>query len=391
MIPLDEALKTVLNSARPLDAERVDLADALNRVLAEDVASDVDMPPFDKSRMDGYACRRTDLAQELEVIETIQAGATPSKTIGPGQCAKIMTGAAIPQGADCVVMVEQTQKTVENQIRFTGPQTHDHICRQAEDIRAGQVVMRKGTLIGPPHIAVLASVGQVQPLVARKPRVAIVTGGNELVPPTGKPGPFQIRDSNGPQLAAQLMRLGIAPKDCGTMQDNAADIERVLQAALIENDVVLISGGVSMGDFDLVPQVLRQNNVRLMFEKIAVKPGKPTVFGVSEQGYCFGLPGNPVSTFTIFELLVRPFLYKLMGYDYSPVSVRMRLDESIARKDTERQSWIPVGQTGENTVRPVEYHGSAHILALCQADGLICMDVGVARVEKGATVRVRLI
>ncbi len=192
--------------------------------------------------------------------------------------------------------------------------------------------MRKGTLIGSPHIAVLASVGQAQPLVARKPKVAIVTGGDELVPPESKPDPFQIRDSNGPQLAAQIMRLGITPKNCGTMQDNAADIERVLQAGLIDSDVVLISGGVSMGDFDLVPQILKQNNVKFLFEKLAVKPGKPTVFGLSEQAYCFGLPGNPVSTFTIFELLVRPFLYKLMGYDYSPVSVRMRLDESIAQR-----------------------------------------------------------
>lgn len=391
MITLDEALKTALNSARPLDTERVDLTDALNRILAEDVASDVDMPPFDKSQMDGYACRRTDLAKELQVVETIQAGATPSKAIGPGQCAKIMTGAAIPQGADCVVMVEQAQKTAENQVRFTGEQTRDHICRQAEDIRTGQVVMRKGTLIGPPHIAVLASVGQAQPLVTKRPRVAIITGGDELVPPESKPGPFQIRDSNGPQLAAQLTKLGIIPQDCGMIRDNIADIERVLRAALIENDVVLISGGVSMGDFDLVPKVLRQNNVRPVFEKIAVKPGKPTVFGVSEQAYCFGLPGNPVSTFTIFELLVRPFLYQLMGYDYSPVSVRMRLDESVARKDTERQSWIPVQQTGQDAVKPVKYHGSAHILALCRADGLICMDVGIAHVEKGSPVRVRLI
>lgn len=391
MIPLDEALKIVLNAVRPLGSERVDLAHAFGRALAEDVASDLDMPPFDKSRMDGYACRRADLDQDLEVVETVQAGTVPKKRIAPGQCAKIMTGAAIPQGADCVVMVEQTQRIGQNQIRFTGNQMRDHICRKAEDIEAGQIVLGKGTLIGPSHVAVLASVGQTKPVVVKKPKVAVVTGGDELVPPESKPGPSQIRDSNGPQLTAQLTALGIATQDCGTMRDDAADIERILRAALVENDVVLISGGVSMGDFDLVPQVLRQNNVRLLFEKIAVKPGKPTVFGLSEQAYCFGLPGNPVSTFTIFELLVRPFLCKLMGYDYSPVGVRMRLDESVARKDTERQSWIPVRRTGDDAVRPVEYHGSAHILALCQADGLICMDVGVASLKEGTEVRVRLL
>jgi molybdopterin molybdotransferase len=391
IISLDEALRIVLNSARSLDSERVDLANALNRVLVEDVASDMDMPPFDKSRMDGYACRRADLAETLVVVGTIQAGAIPTKRIGPAQCAKIMTGAAIPDGADCVIMVEQTQSLGNDRIRFTGEQTPDHICRKAEDVRAGQVVLRRGTLIRPQHVAALASVGQAKPLVARQPRVAIVTGGDELVGPEAMPGPSQIRDSNGPQLAAQLMTLGITPQDYGIMRDDTADIERVLHTALVENDVVLISGGVSMGDFDLVPQVLRQNGVRLLFEKIAVKPGKPTVFGLSERAYCFGLPGNPVSTFTIFELLVRPFLYRLMGYDYAPVSVRMRLDESIARKDTERQSRIPVRRTSEEAVSPVEYHGSAHILALCQTDGLIHMETGVARVEKGTIVQVRLL
>jgi molybdopterin molybdotransferase len=391
MIPLDKALEIVLDAARPLGSEQVDLADAMNRVLAEDVASDIDMPPFDKSQMDGYACRRADLTAKLEVIETIQAGAVPAKRIGPGQCAKIMTGAAIPHGADCVIIVEHTQSVGKDRIRFTGEQTPDHICRKAEDVKAGRVVLERGTLLGPQHIAVLASVGQVEPLVVVRPKVAIVTGGDELVAPQSRPGPSQIRNSNGPQLTAQLMALGVTPQDYGTVRDTTSDIERVLQAAMAENDVILISGGVSVGDFDLVPQVLRQNKVRLLFDKIAVKPGKPTVFGLSEQAYCFGLPGNPVSTFVIFELLVRPFLYKLMGYDYSPVYVRMRLDESIVRKDTERQSWIPVRLMSEDAVRAVEYHGSAHILALCLAYGLICMDVGVARIEEGSSVRVRLL
>ncbi|OHB65059.1 MAG: hypothetical protein A2Y76_13260 [Planctomycetes bacterium RBG_13_60_9] len=185
----------------------------------------------------------------------------------------------------------------------------------------------------------------------------------------------------------------------------------MLKAALADDDVVIISGGVSVGDFDLVPDMLRENGVKLLFEKVAVKPGKPTVFGLVERAYvvsqasrprckgetpsprayCFGLPGNPVSTFATFELLVKPFLCKLMGHDYSPTYVQMRLDESISRKDTDRQSWIPVRITSEETVKPVEYHGSAHILALCEADGLIAMDIGVAGMEQGTPVRVRLL
>lgn len=391
MIELKEALQIVLNSARPLGSERVDLAEALGRVPAEDIASDIDMPPFDKATVDGFACRRADLGNDLAVIETIPAGATPTKTIGPGQCARIMTGAAVPRGSDCVVMIEQTQAVSENMVRFTGSQTADHISRKAQDIHSGQIVLRKGACIRPSHIAVLASVGCVRPPVAVRPRVAVLAGGDELVEPSAKPGPFQIRNSNSAQLIAQLQAMGITARDYGIMKDVAGEIDRVLRAALAENDIVLVSGGVSVGDFDLVPGILRQNKVRLLFDKIAVQPGKPTVFGLAEDAWCFGLPGNPVSTFVVFELLVKPFLYKLMGRDYSPKCVRMRLDETIRRKNTDRQSWIPVRITSDDTVRPVKYHGSGHVLALCEADGLISLEIGVASLPQGTPILVRLL
>jgi molybdopterin molybdotransferase len=391
MMELHQALKIVLNSARPLGSERVDLDHAMNGVLAEDVVSDLDMPPFDRSMVDGYACRRVDLAGELSVVETIQAGVPPAKTIGPRQCAKIMTGAAVPQGVDCVVMVEQTEPVGHDAIRCRGRQAPDNICRRADDVKAGQVVLKKGDWIRPQHVAVLASVGCIRPLVARRPKVAVVATGDELVEPTVKPGPSQLRNSNTSQLAAQLNTVGVSPSDYGVVKDIEADIDRVLSTALAENDVVLISGGVSVGDFDFVPGALRRNRVKLLFERIAVKPGKPTLFGLSEHSYCFGLPGNPVSAFVMFELLVRPFLFKLMGHVYSPVRIEMRLDEPIARKDTERQSWIPVKLTCRTAVKPLEYHSSAHSLALCEADGLVPVDIGLASIEKGASVQVLLL
>ncbi len=185
--------------------------------------------------------------------------------------------------------------------------------------------------------------------------------------------------------------MGSIATNYGVAGDTTGHIDSMFKKAAEENDVVIFSGGVSVGDFDLVPEILKQNGVDLLFEKIAVKPGKPTVFGVSERVYCFGLPGNPVSTFVLFEILVKPFLYKLMGYNYRYPNVQMPLCETLRRKKTIRQRWLPVAITEKGTVKGVEYHGSAHINSLSGADGLVSMDVGVAEIEKGTIVPVRLI
>ena len=391
MLPFDEALRIVLDSAQKLGGERVDIARATNRILAEDVESDMDIPPRDRSVFDGYACRREDLANELKIIEIIPAGMPPKKTIGPNQCAKIMTGASVPGGADCVFMVELSENPTAGTVRFIGEKTDDNIRPKGRDIKAGQVVLRCGTRIRPQDIAVLATVGHAEVLVARKPRVGIIATGDELVEPHAKPSPWRLRNSNSPQLVAQLESVGTVVTDYGIAKDTTDEIDRTFKKAAAENDVVLMSGGVSMGDFDLVPGILKQNNIELLFEKIALKPGKPTVFGISENLYCFGLPGNPVSTFVVFELMVKPFLYKLMGHDYAPPNVRMPLDETIGRKVTLRREWTPVTITDAGTLRKVEYHDSGHINALCGADGLVCMDVGVAEIPKGTIVQVRLI
>jgi molybdopterin molybdotransferase len=308
-----------------------------------------------------------------------------------------MTGGMVPQGADCVVMKEYVQTVSEDTIRFVGGHTTDNICRKAEDVRAGQIVLPKGTLLKPHHIAILASVGHTKPLVSCRPRVGIMATGNELVEPVSRPELSQIRNSNSVQIAAQAKTMWVSSSDYGIAEDSEAAIDTMFKKAAERNNVVIISGGVSVGDFDLVPEVLKRNNVRLLFEGIAVKPGKPSVFGVldssdkSKRVYCFGLPGNPMSTFVQFEILIKPFLYKLMGHDYKYPNIQMPLDELIERKNTERQVWFPVAITDAGTVRLIEYHGSAHISSLCDADGLIRVDVGVARIEKGELVQVRLI
>jgi molybdopterin molybdotransferase len=393
MIDLKEALRIVLDAARPLSSERTDLDAVMNRVLAEDVASDVDLPPFDASTVDGYACRRADLAGDLTVVETIPAGARPTKTVAPHQCAKIMTGATVPPGADYVAMIEQVDSVGADVIRVKGEQPFNNIRSKGSETSAGQVVLKRGRRIKAQHIGMLASVGCLRPLVTRKPKVALIATGDELVDPADKPGPSQIRNSNSPQLTAQLAAMGIAVNDYGMARDVQSEVSRKLAAALLENDVVLISGGVSVGDFDFVPSVLRQHDVELLFDKVAVQPGKPTVFGRSERGYCFGLPGNPVSTFVIFELLVKPCLWKLMGHTYTPLTVSLPVYGGgvIRKRHLDRQSWIPVRIREDRAVETVEYHSSAHTAALCEADGLLALDIGVAQIEQGTAAEVRLI
>ncbi|MHC4744450.1 MAG: molybdopterin molybdotransferase MoeA [Planctomycetota bacterium] len=393
MISFNEAFELVMDTARPLGTERIAIADnaALNRVLQEDVVSDMDMPPFNKSAMDGYACRRADLGDEFDVVETLAAGVQPKKSIGPGQCAKIMTGAVVPEGADCVIMVEYTEQTGQNRIRFTGEDTDDNICMKGEDVKIGEMVLSAGELMRPQHIAVLASVGCVEPLVSLRPKVGVIATGSEIVDPATAPAPGQIRNSNGPQLAAQAATTGAIVKNYGIAIDTREELGAQVRRAMEECDVVVLSGGVSVGDYDFVREILKANGVKLLFEKIAVKPGRPMVFGTSDEAFCFGLPGNPVSTFVMFELFIRPFLYRVMGHDFEPAISQRRLTKTLTRKKIDRDSWLPVVNEGRDGIAQIDYHGSAHIDALCQADGLLCMPKGVEKIEEGTIVAVRQI
>ncbi|MHC4266092.1 MAG: molybdopterin molybdotransferase MoeA [Planctomycetota bacterium] len=391
MIAFEQALDIVLEMVKPLDKERVDIKKSLNRILAEDVISDIEMPPFDKSAMDGFACRRADLANNLTIIETIPAGYVPKKKISKDKCAKIMTGAVVPEGTDCVIMVEYTESISDDQIRFTGESTADNICSRAEDVKKGDIVLAKGMRIKPQHIAVLAAVGCTEPLVSCQPKVGVIATGDELVEPNITPNFSQIRNSNSSQLSMQIINMGASAIYYGIASDEEQAIDSMLKKAVSETDVILLSGGVSMGDFDLVPKVLRQNKIELAFEKVAIKPGKPTVFGFSDESFFFGMPGNPVSTLIIFEIMVKPFLYKMMGHDFKPVMIQKKLSQTISRKRTERKSCIPVVFAENDKIKPIEYHGSAHIKAMCDADGIVEIPVGISEVKEGTIVDVRQI
>ena len=389
MIKFEEAYKIVKGSIIILNTEQVSFSESVNRVLAEDVKSDIEMPPFDKSAVDGYACKAEDLDLLLEIIEVVQAGQTPLKTVENGQCTHIMTGAPVPKGADTVVMVEYTE-VENNKVSIQRKQSKSNISYRAEDVKEGQTVLKKGILIKPQHIAVFASVGYTNVLVYRKPKVGIISTGDELVEPNEKPGLSKIRNSNGHQLMAQVANMGAKPTNYGIAKDTYEDTFNIVTKALAENDVILLTGGVSVGEFDFVPEVLEKAGVNILFDSIAVTPGKPTTFGKSDNKFCFGLPGNPVSSFVQFELLTKPFLFGLMGYDFKAPEIKLPIAEDYSRKRTTRKAYIPVHIiTGE--VKRVEYHGSAHIHALSSADGLIYFPVGKETLKKGELVDVRQI
>jgi len=403
MISFSKAFDIVMGTSRSTGFEHVDISNSLNRVLGQDVKSDLDMPPFDKSAMDGYACRAEDLALELDIIEIIQAGYVPQKEIGAYQCSKIMTGAMLPNGADCVIIVEETEENEQGKVRFTGALEKDsngdfkyfqkrkgNVCYKGEDILCNDIVLSKGELIKPQHIAVMASVGCANPLVAIKPKVGVIATGSELVEPHEKAEGPKIRNSNSYQLSAQIEQMGATANYYGIAEDTVEAIDSCIKKAIAENDILLVSGGVSMGDYDLVPGVLKKNDINILFDQVAIQPGKPTTFGTADSIICFGMPGNPVSTFVQFEILVKPLLYRIMGYEYRPKCFSLELGSTIKRKRAAREALIPVYIKG-NKVYQVNYNGSAHINAMCDAEYLVSMPVGITQITEGTVVDVRQI
>ena len=253
MISFEEAYRIVMNHVAVFPSERVNILDSLGRILAEDIFSDIDMPPFNKSAVDGFACRKTDLGHDLEVIETIPAGKTPEFIVSKGKCSRIMTGAMLPEGSDFVIMVEDTQIMDNGMMHSTKKQTVRNICYQGEDIKAGDKILSKGTLIKPQHIAVLAAAGAVNPKVSKQVHVGILSTGDELVEPEHLPSPSKIRNTNAYQLIAQVSAAGATPQYGGIAADTEISLSAMLSDSLDQNDIVLLTGGVSMGDFGFVP------------------------------------------------------------------------------------------------------------------------------------------
>jgi len=391
MILFEEALDIISNSASPLSSERIRIDDCFGRVLATDVFSDMDMPPFDKSAVDGYACRRSDLDKELTVLETIPAGKVPSRFVGTGQCSKLMTGGMLPDGADTVIMIEDVEITGTETIRLTASQTASNYSTKAEDITKGEKVLNKGTFIRPQEIAILASVGFANPEVYQQPRVGIISTGDELVEPHETPALSQIRNSNAYQLLAQAQRAGCKTRYFGIARDTEGETLNILQHAGSESDIVILTGGISAGDFDFVPAVIKQAGYDIKFRSLAVQPGKPVIFATRQNKYLVALPGNPVSSFVQFELLVRHLINLITGNKSEDIQIKVALGVDYSRRRTDRKAFFPVYLSSAGTAMPIEYHGSAHIHSYVHADGIATIEIGENKINKGALVDVRLV
>lgn len=315
-IAVEEAQSIVIETVGEQPVDQVLLEGALGRTLAETIRSGEHIPRFDNSGMDGYAVRAEDMASApvtLRVVGSAPAGAAPEETVEPGTCVQIMTGAPIPEGADAVVPVEWTQEAGPGEVRIErAPEVGQYVRPAGEDVREGQVVFEAGREVTPPVIGMLAKLGMAEVPVRVPPTVAIVATGDELVEITETPGPGQIRNSNAPALAAQVRTAGGEILPPLRARDDKTDIRRIVEQAL-EADVLVFSGGVSVGEYDYVKQVLDEMDIEMMFWKVRQRPGKPLAFGVLQGKPVFGLPGNPVSSAICFEQYVHPGLARMLG------------------------------------------------------------------------------
>lgn len=388
MISFEEAQKIVFSSVKLLDHEVVDLQNSMGRILAEPVLADTDIPPFSRSAMDGYACRADDQDQPLEIIEEIPAGKFPAKKIGSGQCARIMTGAPIPLGCNLVIRVEDTRVNAEGKMEILVKGTASNIRLQGEDVKKQERILWHGQRINKQHIGIMAMVGYTRPLVYRQPSVGILSTGTELVAPDREPDQSQIRNSNGPQLMAQISYLGLPASDYGNVKDDPKLIKVMILNAIDRHEVVLISGGVSAGDYDFIPGILKEIGMDIKMHKMRVRPGKPLLFAANDHCYVFGVPGNPVSTFVQFECLIKPFILKLMGSEIYDTRVPMVMGEDYQHLDAKLRFFIPV-RIDEEGIITLPYHGSGHLAAYARADGILEIPPGKSYFRKGERVYVR--
>jgi molybdopterin molybdotransferase len=399
MISVEQGLEIVLSRARSevsddfMPVEAVDLASSPGRILRESIAADADSPPFDRSIRDGFALKAADVASvpaTLRIVGESRAGRSFDGTLRSGECAEIMTGAAVPAGADAVVMVEDTERLSDGETRILEcvPAGRSIQARATEAVE-GDRILESGRIIGLADVGILASTGHAVVRVSRRPRVAIVSTGDELVNVDETPGPDQIRNSNSFTLRAQVEAAGGDANVLEIARDRAPDLNDKIAEGL-QADVLIASGGVSMGKYDLVAGALTDLGVDIAFERVAMKPGKPTVFGSRGRTFVFGLPGNPVSTIVSFQLFVRPLIRLLLHAPDVEGTLRQALLTDEARCDPARAACVPAHvrfEKGAYRLTPVRWKGSSDLVGLSRANAYVMIPQRKGTLNAGERVQ----
>lgn len=401
VVKVEDALKTILGVINILPFEEVGLTASLDRVLAEDIYSNSDIPGFDNSAMDGYALKAFDTRAAtkshpvaLEVTEDLRAGYIAKEPLAENQAIRIMTGAPIPTGADSVVMVEDTEKDGNRGVRiFKQAKSGDHIRRKGEDIRSGELIIEKGIPLSSAHIGILASLGIAKVKVTRKPKVAILATGDEVIDVDEELSPGKLRSSNTYSLYSQILKSMGLPKNLGIAKDKPQELEDKIRQGL-DCDLILTSGGVSVGDYDLVKFILAKMGTDIKFWKVAMKPGKPLVFGLINGIPIFGLPGNPVSSMVAFEVFIRPTILKMLG---QKIDNRKEVD-AVLEEDLKKKKGIMYflrAQTrweeGVYLTQTIGPQGSGILKSMALSNSLIILPEEEEFVEKGTRVTVRFL
>jgi len=397
MPDLSTAIRTILEHSARLPTEKVPALAALGRVLATDVVMPCDLPRFDNSAMDGFAVRAADCAgpvARLRVIDTVHAGGSSAQAVGPGQAIRIMTGAPMPAGADSIVQVEHCREEGDT-VELAGPiRAGAHVRRHGEDLRYGEVALRAGALLGPTEMTLLATAGQLTVPVVRRARVAILSTGDELVEPGAPSGPGRIPDSNGLGLAAAVLETGAEPVLLGIARDEPGALRERL-ARGFDADFLVTSAGVSVGGHDYVREVLAELGVETIFWKVDVKPGRPTTFGRRRSTLVFSLPGNPVSTLLMFDLLVRPAILRRMGHRrVARPFVRARLTAPSglsAGRVTLVRVRLSRGDDGALLATPSGDQDTGILSTQLRADGVAFVPPEVKALAAGDTVQVQVV
>jgi molybdopterin molybdotransferase len=401
MLKISEAIETIKREIAPLKAEKIILAKACGRVLAEDIVSDTDLPPFDRSQMDGYAVRAAgtvdaavNTPMKLKIVGESAAGSGWRRELKPGQAVRIMTGAPVPKGADAVQKLELTREDGRFVEIFAPAKTGEFIVRKAAEIKKGETLFRAGETLNSGMLAALASFGYAKVGVYKQPSIGILVTGSEIVAVAKTPGRDQIRDSNSTLLRAYIEQCGANVETLAPVGDDPGKLKKTIVKAIKYFDLLVISGGVSVGKYDFTKRVLQELGAEIFFEKLSLKPGKPMVFARLGKTLIFGLPGNPVSVAVTFHLFVRTAMMLMQSAADPELRVGHAVVTAKIKAARERDSMLPVrvetNEAGQLIVESLRFTGSSNFVAFARANALVFVPQGKT-LEKGDVAEIRFL